>query len=133
MGAGTPTELKLLAAAVVVGVVQILWGAQAATKEKGIAWNAGPRDEPRPSGGLTGRLDRALRNYMETFPLFAALLLADAVAGKLGTLTLWGAWLFVVARAVYVPLYAAGVPYVRSLVWLVSLAGLALVFVALVA
>ena len=43
----------------------------------------------------------------------------------------WGAALYFWARVAYIPLYAFGVPYIRSLVWLVSLAGLILIFAAL--
>ena len=126
-----PTELKLLGAAVVIGLVQIFLGVGAATRDNGSAWNVGPRDVPVPPGVLAGRLDRALRNFLETFPLFAAMLLADVISGKLGQLTLWGSWLYVVARAVYVPIYAMGVPIVRSLVWMVSLVGFVMVTAAL--
>jgi uncharacterized MAPEG superfamily protein len=35
------------------------------------------------------------------------------------------------ARLIYLPLYAAGVPYVRSLVWLVSLLGIVMLLWAL--
>jgi uncharacterized MAPEG superfamily protein len=131
MMGSVPTELKLLGVAVVIGLVQIFLGAGAATRDNGMAWNAGPRDVPIPPGVAAGRLDRALRNFLETFPLFAAMLLADVVAGKLGAQTLWGTWLYVVARAVYVPLYAVGVPVVRSLVWAVSLVGFVMVTAAL--
>ena len=50
--------------------------------------------------------------------------------GSEGDLTLWGCWMYLIARIVYIPLYAAGIPYVRSLVWLVSLAGLVMVLAA---
>ena len=46
-------------------------------------------------------------------------------------LTVWGAALYFWGRVVYVPLYAFGVPYIRSLVWLVSLAGLVMVLASL--
>jgi len=131
MMGSVPTELKLLGAAVVIGLVQIFLGVGAATWDNGSAWNLGPRDVPVPPGVLAGRLDRALCNFLETFPLFAAMLLADVIAGKLSHLTLWGSWLYVVARAVYVPLYAMGVPIVRSLVWMVSLVGFVMVTAAL--
>jgi uncharacterized MAPEG superfamily protein len=49
------------------------------------------------------------------------------VAGRDDAHTALGAWLYLSARVVYVPLYVAGVPYVRSLVWVVSLAGILLV------
>ena len=54
------------------------------------------------------------------------------VAGREGALTAWGVSLYLGARIVYVPLYACGVPYLRSLAWVVSVGGLLLVLAALV-
>jgi uncharacterized MAPEG superfamily protein len=132
MGAGIPVELKLLVAAVIVGIVQIVWAAAAGGGgERNFAWLAGPRDDPRPVGTVAGRLDRALKNFLETFPLFAAAILACVAAGKVGgTLTVYGAGLYVVARILYVPLYAAGTPMVRTLVWTAAMIGLVMVIVA---
>ena len=128
---GPAAELLLLACAAIVGLVQLLWAAAAARGQQGLKWGAGPRDEPRPLSGVAGRLDRAFRNYLETFPIFVAAVIGAYLAGKLGTLTLWGSALYVAARALYVPLYAAGVPTIRSLVWGVSLAGLVMVLSAI--
>ena len=132
MSASIPVELKLLIAAVIVGLVQIAWAAAAgAGGERNFAYLSGPRDEPRPVNTVAGRLDRALRNFLETFPLFAAALLACLAAGKAGTtLTIYGAGLYVAARALYVPLYAMGVPVVRTLVWAASLVGIVMLIVA---
>lgn len=132
MGSSVPVELKLLVAAVIVGFVQIVWASVAGSGgERNFAWLAGPRDEPRPVGTVAGRLDRALKNFLETFPLFAAALLACVASGKVGgTLTVYGAGLYVAARALYVPLYASGVAVVRTLVWTVSIVGIVMVIVA---
>jgi len=127
---GPAAELLLLACAAIVGLVQLLWAAAAARGQQGLKWGAGPRDEPRPLTGVAGRLDRAFRNFLETFPIFVAAVVGAYLAGKLGALTLWGCALYVAARALYVPLYAAGVPMIRSLVWGVSLAGLVMVLAA---
>lgn len=124
-------ELKLLGFAVLIGLVQLMWAAIAAQPQRGLAWNAGPRDEPRPLTGMAGRLERAFANYRETFPFFAALVIATYLGGKLGDLTLWGSVAYVVARAVYVPLYAFGIPYVRSLIWLVATGGIVALLIAL--
>jgi uncharacterized MAPEG superfamily protein len=123
-------ELQLLALAVIVGLVHLMWAAGAARRQQNMKWAAGPRDEPMPIHGVAGRLDRAFRNFMETFPLFAAALVVAYLGGKLGTLTLWGSSLYVAGRAVYIPVYAAGVPVLRTLVWFVSLAGLVMVLAA---
>jgi len=125
------TELQLLGAAVVLGLVHLFWAAGAARAQQGYAWAGGPRDEPRPVTGRAARLDRAFRNYRETFPLFAAALLAAGVADQTGSLTLWGAWLFVGARTAYLPLYAFHLGPARSLAWFVSMGGLLAVTAAL--
>jgi len=131
MGVVIPVELKLLVAAVIVGLVQIVWAAAAGSGgERSFGWLAGPRDEPKPVGVVAARLDRALKNFLETFPLFAAALIACVAADRLGTLTLYGAVLYVVARALYVPLYASGVSVVRTLVWTASVIGIVMVIVA---
>lgn len=124
-------ELKLLGLAVLIGLVHLIWGAMAAQPQRGLNWNAGPRDEPRPLTGMAGRLERAFANYRETFPLFAALVLATYLSGRQGDLTLWGSVAYVAARAIYIPLYAFGVPYVRSLVWLVAFGGIVTLLIAL--
>jgi len=125
------TELTLLGWTLVLALIQILLASSLRTQETGVKYNAGPRDggapPPRP---VTARLQRAQANLFETLPLFAAAVLIAHVSGNEGDLTLWGCWLYLVARIVYVPLYAAGIPMVRSLVWLVSLAGLVLVLAA---
>lgn len=132
MGGEVAPELKLLAAAVVVGLVQLFWAAGAARAQQDMKWAAGPRDTPMPISGAAARLERAFWNFAETFPFFAAAVLACAVAGKLGTpLTLWGAWAYVIGRALYAPLYASGIPLVRTLVWFVAMVGLVMVLAAL--
>ena len=125
-------ELQMVAAAVIIGIIHLLWAAAAAQPQRGLEWNTGPRDEPIVLTGVAGRLERAFANFRETFPFFAALVLVDYLGGRLGELTALGALIYVVARAVYVPLYAFGVPYARSLVWVVSMVGILMLLAALV-
>ena len=127
------TELHVLAWTLVLALVQVLLPSVLRSRETGIGYNGGPRDTPAaPPGKLTGRLMRAQANLFETLPVFAIAILIAHLAGREGTLTLWGAWLYVVARVIYVPLYAAGIPFLRSLVWLVSLFGIILVLVPII-
>ncbi len=125
-----PVELTLLVAAVVIGLVQIVWASAAGSGQRELSWLLGPRDEAMPVSGVAGRLDRALKNFVETFPLFAAAVIAATLADKLGPLTLWGAGLYVAGRALYVPLYASGVSGIRTLVWTVSIVGILMVVIA---
>lgn len=125
------TELTLLGWTLVLALVQILLAATFRSKETGTAYALGPRDtEGPPVGIVTGRLQRAQRNLFETLPLFAGLVLIAHIAGRESALTLWGVWLYLLARIVYVPLYAAGIPYTRTLAWLVSIVGLGMIFYA---
>ncbi len=125
-------ELLLLALTLILAVIQIGAAGMARTAELGAKWNAGPRDgENPPPGKLSGRLIRAQTNLFETLPLFIAAVLMVHVTGKDDVLSFLGAHLYFFGRVVYVPLYAFGVPYVRSLVWLVATGGLLMVIAAL--
>ena len=121
-------DLAMLAWVLVLGLVQLVGAAVAKRMREPSGWASGARDAPQPAyEGVAGRLDRAHRNLMETLPLFVGAVLVSHVAGREGSLTAWGTSLYVWGRLVYVPLYAAGIPYVRTVVWLVAFVGLCLV------
>jgi len=132
MGAVVPVELKLLVVAVIIGLVQLMWAAAAATGsgQREISWQLGPRDEHRPIMGVAARLDRAFKNFLETFPLFAAAVIAAGMANKYGGLTFYGCGIYVLSRALFVPIYATGIAVVRTLVWTASMVGIFMVIVA---
>lgn len=126
-------ELTMLAWTLVLALVQVLLPAFVRSREVGLRYNAGPRDAPaRPPGRLSGRLMRAQSNLFETLPIFAIAVLIVHVTGRENVLTHYGALAYFVARLVYVPLYVAGVPFVRSLVWLVSIVGIVQILVPIV-
>jgi uncharacterized MAPEG superfamily protein len=81
---------------------------------------------------LAGRLVRAQANFLETYPIAIVALLGVVIAGRASEWTAIGGWLWLGARSVYLPLYAAGVPMVRTMVYLASLVGLILVLQALI-
>ena len=125
-------ELQMLAWAIVLGLAQLMLGATLSTQQRGLGWNAGARDgDPKPLTGVAARMDRALKNFLETFGFFAAAVLAVVFAQKTSAHTALGAQLYLAARVAYVPAYAAGIPYLRTLIWAVSLAGLLMVLLAL--
>jgi uncharacterized MAPEG superfamily protein len=126
--AGMSVEFTMLALAIVLGFVHILLAAHFITNERGLMWNMGPRDETKPlSSRLAGRLDRALANFKETFPLFAVAVLMAAALARHSSLTVWGAQLYLAGRILYLPLYAFGVPVLRTIVWAVATAGIVMV------
>lgn len=125
-------ELTALALSILLGFVHLFAAANASTSVRGIEWNTGPRDQPKgPLGGVPGRLERAFRNYLETFAFFAAAVLIAHAANRHNGLTVSGAWLYLAARVVYLPLYAAGLPYIRSAVWLAGAIGILLILAGL--
>lgn len=120
-----PIEIRMLAWSIALGVVHVLLGAALMTQQRGLKWNTGARDgEARPLTGVAARVDRALRNFLETFPFFAAAVLAVVLTQRANADTALGAQLYFWARLAYVPLYAAGIRYLRTLVWAVSIWGL---------
>ena len=124
-------EFIMLAFTLILALVQTGAAGMARTAELGGKWNAGPRDvESPPPGKVAGRLMRAQANLFETLPIFAAAVIMAHIAGKDGTLTALGAHLYFFGRLIYLPLYAFGVPYIRSLVWLAAAAGLVMVIAA---
>jgi uncharacterized MAPEG superfamily protein len=124
-------ELTMLAWSCVLGIAQAFATGQFATMEHGLRYNMGPRDEQKPPGLIGGRVERAFANYLQTFPFFAAAVLMAHVANRHGALTSFGAQLYFWARLIYVPLYAAGIPVVRTLAFLAGVAGIGLILYAL--
>lgn len=117
--------LPVIGLSVVLLIVHIMLQGMTATKELGTDWNAGPRDDnKKPKGNLAGRAERASANFRETYPAFIALAFGLVLAGDPHGFGLIGAWVWVLCRIVYIPLYLAGIPYIRSMIWLGSLAGL---------
>jgi uncharacterized MAPEG superfamily protein len=69
---------------------------------------------------------------LENLVLFAALVLVAVVTNKTNATTLLGAQLFFWARLAYAGVYLAGIPWLRTALWLISVVGLILIFAQLV-
>lgn len=120
-----PAELTILAWGAVLLLVHIFAAANAKTRQYGVAWNTGARDEQLPPlEPLPGRLSRAQANFLETLPIAIIALLGVVAAGRTSELTAIGGWIWLGARAVYLPLYALGVKGVRTVAFMASLIGL---------
>ncbi|MEL1251452.1 MAPEG family protein [Aurantiacibacter gilvus] len=120
-----PPELTVLALAGLLLLVHVFSATHFKTKQYGLDWNMGARDEDLPPlGDLAARLDRARGNFLETLPLaiigFGGVVLAD----KASDYTAIAAWVWLGARVTYLPLYWAGIPKVRTYVWAVALLAL---------
>ncbi|HEY1879335.1 MAG TPA: MAPEG family protein [Caulobacteraceae bacterium] len=124
-------ELTALAAASAWGFLQLVAAAQAANVQYGLKWAASPRDiEPPPLGHVAGRISRNFRNYMETFPFFAAAVLIAQAMGVHNGFTQWGSIAYLGGRLAYTLLYISGIPLIRSLFWNVAAFGMLAVLAA---
>ena len=131
MSVGAEVELMMVGAAVVLGMFQLLLGSVAARTQQGYDWGMGPRDEESPISGVPARLQRAFTNYMESFPLFVAAMLAAVLLGKTGQLTEIGGYVYLAGRVAFIPLYAAGVRNIRTYAWVIASTGLLMVAAAI--
>ncbi len=128
------TEIQMLCWSVVLGLVQLVIATTLATWEQGLAYNLSPRDLPPPSiSPLAARMQRAFGNFRETFVYFAVSVLVVTALNKTSSNTALGAEIYFGARLLYVPIYAAGIPAVRTLVWAASIAGLVMVLLGALA
>ena len=76
-------ELAMLAASCVLCLSQVVFSSHAASLQRGYRWTASSRDaEVPPLTGVAGRLERALRNFLETFPVFVAAVILVHVLGR---------------------------------------------------
>lgn len=91
----------------------------------------GNRESVPPETGWGGRARRGLHNYLENALIFGLLVIAAIVFEVQHTALGAGAIVFAVARAVYLPVYLIGIPIARTLVWMVSIAGLGMMVLAL--
>ena len=124
-------ELMYLTWAVALTVAQMLIAVSGATLQVGLPALAGNREGLPPCTGWAGRAQRAHHNMLENLVLFAALVLVAVISNKTNATTVLGAQLFVWARVAYALVYLAGIPWLRTLTWLVSVIGLILIFLQL--
>ncbi|MBV8700051.1 MAPEG family protein [Bradyrhizobium sp.] len=120
-------DLWALAAAMLLAVVQLTLSSVLTLRQLGGDWVLSPRDEPREVKGLSGRFVRAHRNLLEIFPQFLAALFLVHAAGRAGSLSAIGAWVFVIGRVLYVPAYAFAPAGVRPICWTIAQAGIFLI------
>jgi uncharacterized MAPEG superfamily protein len=122
-------ELTLLVWSVALAVVQMLIAFATATLEYGLPDIAGNREPPASS--LAGRAQRASQNMLESLVPFTALMLAAELANRTNASTGLGAEVFFAARVVYSIISLAGLTWLRTAIWCVSIAALLLIFVQL--
>lgn len=125
-------ELTVLTLAALLWVVQFLLYLAAGHGRMDVQKAIGPRDEPVEKPGICGRLHRALSNHLEGLLLFAIAALVLTITNQSTAFTATAAWIYLLARVLYVPAYAFGWTPWRTVIWMVSLfATVALLIAAL--
>lgn len=127
------TDLTMLALSAALCVLLALPYTLGFILQRGLYVVAGNREDFPPGRGWVGRAHRAHVNMVENLVPFAALVLAAHVAGRADALTALGAQIFFWSRLAHAVVYTAGIPWARTLAYAGGLAGMAVVFFALVA
>jgi uncharacterized MAPEG superfamily protein len=125
-------ELTLLVWAAALAVVQVLVALTGAYTQVGLIKLVGNREDMPKLVGWVGRAERAHLNILQNLLLFAVLVLVAVVTNRTNDMTLLGAQLFFWGRIAYALIYLAGLPWLRTISWLVSVIGLLLIFLQLV-
>lgn len=120
-------ELKMLLYSVIVLVTLLLLQTLVGIFQNGVGYTLSPRDEGSDGVGYGARLERAFYNMLETFPIFAAVVLMVEATESWTSITAMGAQLYFWGRVFYVPTYVAGIPLLRSIIWLVATFGMTLI------
>jgi uncharacterized MAPEG superfamily protein len=129
-----PVELRIAALGALLLFIHVFLAVRFKTAQYGRKWNIGARDESLPPpNAITGRMIRAQANFQESFPIAIVALLGVVIANRTSEWTALGGWIWLGARLVYLPLYWAGVPVVRTIVWTIGMIGLAMVIWPLLA
>ena len=127
-----PVELLCLVWSIVLGLVHIFTAVHFKTKQLGVDWNMSARDQQLPAlNKVTERLYRAQSNFLETYPFFIIAILVTAITDAYTLYSYWGAIMYLVARALYLPIYVMGIPKIRTYVWLISIISILVIIVPL--
>jgi len=125
-------ELILLVWSTALAVVQVLVAVAGAYTQVGLMKLVGNREDMPRLVGWAGRAERAHLNILQNLVLFAVLVIVAVVANRTNSMTLLGAQLFFWGRLAYALIYLAGIQWLRTLSWFVSVIGLVLIFLQLV-
>jgi len=120
-------DLEMLVWSAALALVQMLIAVIGAQTQLGLPRLAGNREAMPTIGGWAGRAQRAHLNMLESLVVFAIAVLVAEVSGRANETTALGAMLFFWGRLAYAVIYVAGIPWLRTAAWAVSVAGILLV------
>jgi uncharacterized MAPEG superfamily protein len=126
-----PTEFIMLALSIALGLTHVILSGHAASFQRRYGWATSAHDvAAEPLVGIPARLERAMRNYLETFTFFAATVMLAHTLGRRAWMMAAGSQIYFYDRVIYLPLYALGVPVLRTVVWNLSVLGIVVVLLS---
>lgn len=124
-------DLVLLVFAVLLTFILVVIAVLGAMMQVGLPPLVGNRDGLPEITGWAGRAARAHRNMLESLVLFVALVLVAHISNRGNAMSLLGEEIFVWARVAHAIIYIAGIPWLRTAAWGVSVVGLVLIVLQL--
>ena len=122
------TETTILAAYGLLVMITILMQVLGSMSQLSMGYLMSARDDNRGTTGMAARIGRALDNSIVAMALFAPAILILVVLDRTDATSLLAAEVFLIARIIYLPVYALGVPAIRTLAWLVGFAATAILY-----
>ena len=124
-------DFQMLVWSIALAFIQMLVAVSGCVLQVGLPKLAGNRDGLSPMSGWVGRAQRAHLNMLENLVLFAPLVLIADIASRNNAATGLGAQIFFWARLVYAVVYIIGIPWLRTTIWGISVAGMVMIFMQL--
>ncbi len=125
------TELTMLVYATLLLIALVGVEGVAGTRQFGFVPLAGNRDNLPPATGFAARTRRLVDNHREGLTMFAPLIVVAAIAHISSQRTVIGAEMFFYSRVVHAACYLIGIPYVRTVAFVVGLVGTIMVLLAI--
>jgi uncharacterized MAPEG superfamily protein len=124
-------DFQMLVWSIALAFIQMVVAVSGCILQVGLPKLAGNRDGLSPMTGWVGRAQRAHLNMLENLVLFAPLVLIADITSRNNAVTGMGAQIFFWARLVYAVVYIIGIPWLRTTIWGISVAGMVMIFMQL--
>ncbi len=113
-------ELTILAYAALLQVLHLWILSFAAVRQLGVGVTSGPRDKVPELIGMTGRFERAFNNHFDALILFTIAVVVVTLSEQSTQVTQICAYLYLGSRIAYIPAYLVGIPFLRTLIWVIG-------------
>jgi len=114
------SEMSILALHGLLSMLTIVVMLLPAMAQVGLPMLVSPRDNMPELTGVAGRMWRASNNGVVGLAVFAPAVLLLQAQGGFTPGTLLACQIVLLTRLIYIPLYAFGIPWARTLIWIIG-------------